>query len=182
MSPTARDAAANRDRIETAARRMVDNGESLGLNAVARAAEVGVATVYRHFRSPDELEEALVWNRFDALSDLLHDAGPGQLERALSTHYALLVEDALFERVTARPTPALARTAELRDSLIARLDTVLSAARASGEVRADVGAGEVLVLLCGIAHSARVAGATVGDPFASILLRVVLDGLKGPAR
>lgn len=38
---------------------------------------VGVATVYRHFATVAELEEALVWERFEALGVILRDAEPG---------------------------------------------------------------------------------------------------------
>jgi AcrR family transcriptional regulator len=182
MDVVRRDVARNRERIEEAARQLIVDGELPGLNAVARAADVGVATVYRHFATVGELEEALVWERFEALGFILRDAEPGQLEHVLTTHFTLLVEDPLFERVTARPVPASARTAQLRDSLIASLEVLLNRARDEGAIREDVGAGEVLMLLCGIAHSTRSSPASLHPSKESLLLRVVLDGLRGPAR
>ncbi|GAA1437716.1 TetR/AcrR family transcriptional regulator [Microlunatus lacustris] len=174
------DAARNRERMVTAARRLVRTGESLGLNAVARSAGVGVGTVYRHFACVEELEEAVVGERFDELAAFLHDAGPAQLEQVLTAHFRLLTEDALFEKVTARAEPALERTVEVRNALIDQLARLMDRCRAQGVLRADVDATGVLLLVCGLAHTARSAGAGADSPQSQLLLRVLLDGLRPP--
>ena len=115
------DAARNHARILDAARRLTGNGEPLALNAVARAAEVGVGTVYRHFATTAELEETLVWDRFDDLAEILDGAGPGQLERVLTAVFTLLAQDPVFEAVTSRPQFALEQTAALQQALVERL-------------------------------------------------------------
>ncbi|MWV47968.1 TetR family transcriptional regulator [Rathayibacter sp. VKM Ac-2803] len=178
MDGLRRDAARNRDRILAAAREAAGRGEALTMNAVARAADVGVGTVYRHFAGVEELEEAVVWNRFDELDQVLSGEGPDRFERTLSAHVALLVEDPLFEAVTARPHPVLPETASKRDALIARLASVLDEARAEGSVRAGVDAAAVLLLACGIAHSIRSAGLTADSDRAQVLLEVVLRGFR----
>ncbi|SDQ54315.1 transcriptional regulator, TetR family [Microbacterium sp. cf332] len=177
MNLPRRDAARNRARIEEAARELVADGRLPGLNAVARAADVGVATVYRHFASVGELEEALVWNRFTALDDVFGEPGPDQLERVLSAYLAMLIEDALFERVTSRGDALSDRTRTLRDSLVVRLDECMRAARERGELRADIEAQHVLMLMCGLAFAARNARDADPRQAGSVLLRVVLDGL-----
>ena len=121
MDGLRRDAARNRERILAAARELLERGDDLALNAVARAADVGVGTVYRHFAGVDELEEVLVWDRFDELDRLLGETGPDGVERALTQHTALLIADPLFERVTARPDPVLPQTAAKRAALLDRL-------------------------------------------------------------
>ena len=178
MEPLRRDAARTRERIVEAARVLAGNGESLGLNAVARMADVGVGTVYRHFATVPELEEALVWGQFDALEEVLRSASPDQLERVFFSHFALLVEDPLFEKVTSRATPALERTAQMRDSLIRNLGELMSRAEASGHIRPGVTASDVVLLLCGIAHSARAAQAEAGSPQSRFLLNVMFEGLQ----
>jgi AcrR family transcriptional regulator len=180
MESLRRDAARSRERIVDAARTLTMGGETLALNAVARAADVGVGTVYRHFATIAELEEALVWQQFEALAEILHFAEPDELERVFSDYLMLLMQDPLFERVTARATPALPQTSLLRDSLITSLGELMTRAMASGHLRPDVSASDVVLLLCGIAHSARAAQAAPQSPQSRLLLQVLLDGLRPP--
>jgi len=172
------DAARNRGRILDAARDLAARGESLALNAVARAADVGVGTVYRHFATVEELEETLVWERFDDLAEILDGAGPTQLERVLAAIFTLLAEDALFEKVTGRPEPVLEQTATVRNSLTDQLADVLSQTRAEGTLRDEIDAAGVLLLMCGLAHAVRTAGLGAASPQAQLLLRVVFDGMR----
>jgi AcrR family transcriptional regulator len=176
-----KDAALNRTRIVEAARELAARGDPLALNAVARAAGVGVGTVYRHYSTVEELEEVLVWERFDDLGEILRDAGPAHLERVLTAHFVLLTQDILFERVTARPEPALEQTAEKRIALITGLSTLMDRARAEGDLGADVDAEEILMLMCGLAYAARSAEVAADSPQAQAMLRVVFDGLRTPA-
>lgn len=178
METLRRDAARTRLQILEAARTLVTAGENVALNAVAHAADVGVGTVYRHFATVAELEETLVWDQFDALAKILHDAGPDQLAHVLSAHFRLLVEDPLFEKVTARRQPALERTSQLQNALIENLGELMDRSVALGHLRPDVGPSQVLLLLCSIAHAARTAQAAGDDADSAVMLRVVLDGLR----
>lgn len=148
------------------------------MNAIARAADVGVGTVYRHFATVEELEEAVVWQRFDELDQLMDDQGPNRFARTLAAHVALLVEDPLFEAVTARSHPVLPETASKRDTLIGRLAEVLDEARADGTARGDIDATAVLLLACGVAHSIRSAGLTADSDEAQLLVATVLRGVR----
>lgn len=165
-------------RIVEAARDLAAQGQPLALNAVARTAGVGVGTVYRHFAAVEELEETLVWERFDDLDEILRDAGQAQLERVLTAHFTLLTEDPLFEKVTARPEPALEQTAEKRNALIGRLSGLMDRARMQGHLRTEVDAAGVLLLMCGLAHAARSAEVTADSPQAQVLLRVMFDWMR----
>lgn len=178
MDGLRRDAARNRDRILEAARELLDRGDDLALNAVARAADVGVGTVYRHFATVEELEEVVVWDRFDELDRLLNEAGPDGFDQALSQHVALLITDPLFERVTARSDAVLPQTVSKRAALLDHLGEVLKDARSEGRVRADVDAAAVVLLACGVAHSIRSAGLAPDSDAARLLLDVVLRGLR----
>jgi len=180
MDGLRKDAARNRERILEAARDLAAQGESLALNAVARSADVGVGTVYRHFATVEDLEETLVWQRFDHLKELLVGSGPAQLEQVLTAHFTLLTDDALFEKVTGRPEPALEQTVEKRNALIRRLSELMDHARTQGLLRAEVDAAGVLLLMCGLAHAARSAEVTAESPLAKVLLRVVFDGMRKP--
>jgi AcrR family transcriptional regulator len=178
MDGLRRDAARNRARILAAAQELIGRGEDLGLNAVARAADVGVGTVYRHFATVEELEEVVVWDRFAELDRMLDEAGPDRFDRILAQHVALLVADPLFEKVTAQPNAVLPETASRRTALIGRLAEVLAEAQADGRVRADVDATSVLLLACGAAHSIRSAQLAPDSEAARGLLEVILRGLR----
>lgn len=178
MDELRRDAARNRAQIIAAAQSFAVNGEPLALNAVARAANVGVGTVYRHFSTVEELEETLVWERFDDLDELLRDNSAGQLERVLRAHFTLLANDALFEKVIARSEPALEQTAEKRNGLIGQLQELMDLAKTRGQLRPEVDAQVILLLLCGLAHTLRIAQMTPDSAQAQTLLRVLLDGIR----
>src|ERR687885_158221 len=69
------DARRNRERVIAAARIcMAREGLDAQMEDIARAAGVGVGTVYRHFRTKDELVDALAAERFERLRDLAHEA------------------------------------------------------------------------------------------------------------
>ncbi|GAB3207203.1 TetR/AcrR family transcriptional regulator [Marinactinospora endophytica] len=172
------DAARNRGRILDAARSLVTRGDAPALNAVAKAAGVGVATVYRHFATVDELEEALVWEKFDDLASVLHESQPPRIEPVLTALFELMVEDTLFQKVTARASPVLERTAALRASLTDQLQEIMDHARLRGTLRADIDAAGAILLVCALASAVRSAGVTADSPRAHALLRVVLDGLE----
>lgn len=178
MDVLRKDAARNRALILDAARGIAARGEALGLHAVARAADVGVGTVYRHFATVEELEESIVWDRFDELADTMRNAGPTHWELVLTRHFGLLVEDSLFEKVTARAEPALARTTEIRTTLTEQLAQFLADARSESDFGADIDAEGVLLLVCGVAYAARSATYPPGSPEAMKMLRVMFDGLR----
>src|ERR1700733_1735833 len=54
-----RDAARNWERIVAVGRQLAQDGAQLQLNEVARLSGVGVATVYRHFPTPEALLETV---------------------------------------------------------------------------------------------------------------------------
>lgn len=178
MDELRRDAARNRERILSTAREAAARGETLTMNAIARAADVGVGTVYRHFATVDELEETVVWDRFDELDHLMGQAGPQRLAQTLTAHVSLLVADPLFEAVTARVHPVLAETASKRDALIDRLSHVLVEARADGSARSDIDAAALLLLACGVAHSIRSAQLTMDSEYAQLMIATILRGVQ----
>lgn len=178
MESQRRDVTRNRTRILETARAALERGEALGFNAIAREADMGVATVYRHFASVEALEETLVWDRFEELDALLHAAETTRLDAILERYFGLLVSDALFEEVIGRPAPALDRTRELRDALIEDLAAVMSREKDAGRLRAGIAPGDLLALMCGIAHSARTLQLSAESARSRGLLAILLAGLR----
>src|SRR5256714_3971985 len=69
------DARRNRKRVLEAARRcMARKGLDAQIEEIARAAGVGVGTVYRHFPTKEHLVEALAMARFERLAELAREA------------------------------------------------------------------------------------------------------------
>src|SRR2546430_14398038 len=65
------DARRNRKRVIKAARAcMARDGLDAQMEEIAKRAKVGVGTVYRHFKTKDELVEALAVERFQSLRGL----------------------------------------------------------------------------------------------------------------
>jgi len=171
------DAARNRDRILKTARAFVDRGEPLSFNAVARAANTGVGTVYRHFETVEILEEVLVWDRFDDLAAMIDGVTPETFDRLLEAYLGLLVSDGMFERTVARAATAHEHTLRLREGLVESLADVVKNAQDAGRLRRDVSAEDLLALLCGLAHSLRSLGISPATERARQLFAVVMRGV-----
>src|SRR5580704_5467771 len=68
------DARRNREAVIAAAKKLfADEGLDAQMPDVARAAKVGVGTVYRHFPTKDDLIAALVADRFERLAQKARD-------------------------------------------------------------------------------------------------------------
>src|SRR5712691_13153333 len=73
--PLRRDAERNRQRIlKAASEAFNERGLEVSLDEIARYAGVGVGTVYRRFRTKEELVEALFLERLDSVAAIADDA------------------------------------------------------------------------------------------------------------
>ena len=108
-APLRKDAARNWQRIVDVGRQLVDDGVPLQLNDVARLAGVGVATVYRHFPTPEALLETVAAPGLETLAAhgerALADGDPWQaLTNFLFAAIDMMLTDASISAVTARRT------------------------------------------------------------------------------
>ncbi|GAB7044089.1 MULTISPECIES: TetR/AcrR family transcriptional regulator [Catenuloplanes] len=181
-----KDAARNWQLIVDTGRRFVDEGIPVQLNEVARAASVGVATVYRHFPTPEALLETIATPSLEAL--VAHaeravtedDAGAAFAGLLIATLDAQL-DDASMQPALAAGTYVLPRTAELRDRLDTLTGRLLDRARAAGRVRPDVTDADLLPLMCGVIFAVRVhPGAEDRRAVTHRYLDVMLTGLRRP--
>jgi AcrR family transcriptional regulator len=135
--------------------------------------------VYRHFPTKEALFEAVVTAR---LADLLADArsrtGSADPGAAIFGFLQKIAEDAAVKRDL---PDAITVTGSLRSELTAALDVLLQRAQQAGAVRADITAGEVIVLLKSLFNAMReVPAGELDRAGPDRLLAVITDGLRQP--
>lgn len=176
------DATVNRDRIIASARAaLVDSGgsiEDFRLQAVARAAHVGQGTLYRHFPTREHLLAEVYRQEMaelvDAVPPLLSEHPPLEaLNRWLDrlVHYAR-VKRGVVAAIEASAWRDLYADNHLR--LDQALETLLDRGKATGDVRNDVDATDVILLLGALS---RVPDAQ-WDARAKTLVTIILDGVR----
>ncbi|MEU7041584.1 TetR/AcrR family transcriptional regulator [Streptomyces varsoviensis] len=184
-APLRKDAARNWERIVATARTLVDQGTPLQLNDVAHRAGVGVATVYRHFPTPEALLETVAAPCLEDLADhgrqALADTDPWRaLEGFLSRVLEAQLTEAALPPVASAAVDALPRTTELKASLATAGTELLGRAHAAGAVRPDLADRDLVPLMCGIAHAVAVHGGTPADKIATghRYLATLLEGVR----
>ncbi|MCP2323192.1 AcrR family transcriptional regulator [Hamadaea flava] len=185
-SPAMRsDAARNRGRLlETAAGLIAERGSDVDVREIARRAEVGMGTLYRHFPTKEALLDAALEHVFTSWAEQATAARTGQAWLDLS----YFLGDALT-RQTASPglldaycqaLPGQAgNTARqhCRQQVGPLISELVNAARESGELRTDVTAEDISLLLVALGRIAPV----VPESDWRRVLQVALDGLRAGA-
>jgi AcrR family transcriptional regulator len=176
------DSRANRDRIvDTATRLFGQRGVDVPLDEIAAAANVGSATLHRHFRGRVELVHAVLDTRADRLaarSDQLL-ASSSTAQTALRKWSLELIEFTTSFRGLAVLLADHDADTTLEDrhrALTAACAQLLAAAQAEGHIRPTVATGDLLKLTHGIAVAAAGSPTT-----AARLLDLLTDGLRTPA-
>jgi AcrR family transcriptional regulator len=174
------DARRNREKVLVAARAsMARDGLDAQMEEIARAAGVGVGTVYRHFPNKDELVDALARERFERLAELareaLADPDPwSSFERFIRASAKIQTEDrALSEVLVSRPETMAAAAGSV--GILDLVEDLMDRARRAGVIRLDAVASDVPMLLCALAgtHSNPKM-----DP--ERYIAIALDGLRAP--
>jgi AcrR family transcriptional regulator len=176
------DAVANRDRIVEAARAELSesNGAAtdLKLHRVAKAAEVGQGTLYRHFPTREHLLAEVyryeLTQLVDAVAPLLAEHPP--LE-ALTRWLARLVEYARVKRGVMAAIEASAWQDLYSDQhhrLDEALGKLLDRGKATGEIRAEIDAADVILLLGALSRVPE----QEWDARVPKIVAVIVDGLR----
>jgi AcrR family transcriptional regulator len=175
------DARRNRERVVAAARELLArDGLDAQIEEIARAAGVGVGTVYRHFATKDQLIEALAFDRFERLREaaeqaLAIDDPLAGFEHLILASAAIQTRDrSLSEVLTSRPEVMMRAAQSVGMEELTR--AVVERAKADGSIRPDVRWEDVPMFMCALAG-------TFEGPFANPdrYVKVVLDGLRTPA-
>ncbi|MGW0944027.1 TetR/AcrR family transcriptional regulator [Streptomyces sp. NPDC002623] len=192
--PTARkvtrpraDALRNRERIVAAAREMfTEFGPGVPLDEIARRAGVGNATVYRNFPDRDALVREVVCSVLDrtvrAGQVALAESGDafGALER--------FVHASADERISAL-CPMISSTFDehhpdleaARERVERIIEEVMDRAKAAGQLRSDVGVGDVMIVVAQLSRPPAGTDCLSADRYVHRHLQLFLDGLRAPA-
>ncbi len=183
--PLRADARRNRDALLRAARLVFANqGLDAPLDAIAKEAGVGRATLYRRFPTRDALISAISEDELDVLVDVVRDApDPDRafydfLEAAFQMQVENLGFIELFTRKLADPEVLQAITKRFYEIL----NPALQRAQQAGHVRADLSAedaGSVLLMLG--AATASMRDAPNGAERRQRAMAILFDGMD-PAR
>ncbi|MGW5384996.1 TetR/AcrR family transcriptional regulator [Nocardia sp. NPDC003963] len=174
------DAARNRDRILATARALfAEHGSGVQLPEIARAAGVGVGTVYRHFPTHRDLVEAAATQRFAEIEDFarrecLAGTAPGSaLARYLNRVGEILAADRGLSAAieSSRHSTGSEPRGESRARLESVLGEIIELDRAAGTLRTDCTVADVYMVVGALSATIR----TGGDW--RRLLAVILDGL-----
>jgi len=152
------DALRNRERlIDEAKAAFRDVGPQVGLDEIARRAEVGIGTLYRHFPTRDAMVEAVYRREIGQLANaaqlLLETHRPAE---ALHEWLRLFIDYMATKRLIAPALLALpGGPSQLYESsgalIVAALTLLLERGIAAGEIRADVEPGDLMQALSGLA-------------------------------
>ena len=184
--PLRRDAERNRQRILAAAADLLsERGLDVTLDDVARAAGVGVGTVYRRFPDKESLIEELFRDRIDAMVKLAEQAltepDPWQaLVSYLEMATEMMAANIGLRQLLMFATYGKDRVCYARDQMRPIISRLVQRAQASGDLRADFQATDVKMIAFMLASLAEYTAAATPEVWRRYLAMLV-DGLR-PAR
>ena len=176
--PQRADARRNYEKLVSAAREaFAEDGTSASLEDIARRAQVGIGTLYRHFPTRQHLLEAVYLDEVEAICRSAADLADLEPWDALVTWLRQFVGFAATKRALAQEMlgtigsdAAVFRTC--RVAISSAGDELLGRAQAAGAVRADASFIDIARLLGGIAS-------IDSDPEQiERILDIVIDGLR----
>jgi AcrR family transcriptional regulator len=178
------DARRNRQAVIDAAKHLfAEQGLDAQVPDVAREANVGVGTVYRHFPTKDQLIAAIAAEHFDRLAERARkalesaDAWDGLCDFIRFSVQIQADDRGLCEVMGYRPD--LMDDAARAAGLVELSEQLVTRAQDAGQLRPDVGWEDIPMIVCGLGH------VTHGNPTPSAgrwprLVEIILDGLRAP--
>jgi AcrR family transcriptional regulator len=178
------DARRNRDAIIAAAKKLfADEGLDAQMPDVAKAAKVGVGTVYRHFPTKEDLIAALAADRFERLAEQARegiaadDPWEGLCDFIRFSAEIQADDRGLCEVMGSRPE--VMNASALAVGLDELCDQLVKRAQRSGELRKDIEWEDIPMIACGLG---RITPAEHGPAVGRWprLVEIVIDGLRAP--
>jgi AcrR family transcriptional regulator len=179
MKPARADAVRNRQTIlATAEEAFAREGLAVSVDDIARRAQVGIGTLYRHFPTKDALIAAIMIARIERVAEraeqLAGSPAPGDALAELVEH--MVAESAtkrdLVEALGGTGWFETAAVEAVRSRYRRALARLLARAQDAGEIRADVTASDLTAIVKGL------FAASVDTRARGRLLRILLDGLR----
>lgn len=183
--PLRADARRNRERVLAAARAVfAEQGRDAQMDDVARRADVGVGTVYRHFPTKDALLNALSDELFAVVAAYvrtlvdMEDAWEA-FRQAMWFGAEKTAGDRAFTEIMAASRDFPPRTCPGKEDLIVTTGELMVRAKAQGRMRPDVVIDDIPLVMCGV-------GSASGMPHPAPdawrrHLAIVLDGMRAEA-
>jgi AcrR family transcriptional regulator len=152
------DALRNRERVLQAAKAVFSAGGSdASLEAVARHAGVGIGTLYRHFPTREALYDAVYRREVEQLGELAEalksEAAPVEALRQwlrANVEFVATKKGMASALALAAGPPPSELTAFSYERLTKAIGTLLARAVEAGEIRDDIGPGDLLRALVGM--------------------------------
>ena len=182
------DASRNRERIVAAARdALVESGPDTPLDEIARRAGVGNATLYRNFADRRDLFRTVTLSVLDQTARrgeaaMAEEADPFAALARFAHESAAARIGAQCTLVHMFDSRADGELNAAREHLTAVVTTLMERASEAGQLRCDVGPGDLMVALAQLTRPLPGTACVSNDQYVHRHLQVFLDGLRAQAR
>jgi AcrR family transcriptional regulator len=183
--PLRADARRNREKVLAAARAVfAEQGVDAQMDDVARRADVGVGTVYRHFPTKEALLYALSDELFAVVAvhtrTLLTVEDPWEaFTRAMWFGAEKTAGDRAFTEILGATRTGPARTCPGKEDLLVTVGELMDRCKAAGKMRSDAMVEDIGLLMCGVGAASHMEH-SVPDAWRRHLA-ILLDGLRAEA-
>lgn len=180
------DARANREAILESARRLYARDSDVPYSAIAAEAEVGIATLYRHFPTPEDLAAGLAAHLSEQIRVICDrrllqmDSDPAAGWHGYARDIAgLRLGDLVPHLTLGRPLATIPpEVYTRREEILDSVTRVITAAQAAGLVRHDVRADQVHIGLGMLTRPMPAPVRELKPDLTDWLLEVYLRGLR----
>jgi AcrR family transcriptional regulator len=178
------DAVRNRQRVlDAALEAFAESGFDCQMPEIARRAQVGVGTVYRHFPHKQDLLAALADRHFDQLEQLAQEAldsdlPPWEAFTSFLWNAGHLVADNRGMAEVVGQRQIMQEAADPREQLRVLGSELIRRAQETGHVRQDATVADIPTVMCGLGHIAAIQDVCPVPMSWERYLTLMLDGLK----